>query len=836
MAVAPSRPSRAAEQALKALALDLHWTWNHEADLLWDGINPELWNCTRNPWITLTRTPKADLVHALGNPETRALLKASLARRKYELERSTWFAETHTKSDLSEVAYFSMEFMLSEALPIYSGGLGNVAADQLKAASDLGVPVVAVGLLYAQGYFRQEITPEGAQQALYPFNDPAQLPIQPVLTPDGDWFRLSVQTATGEIWLRAWKAVIGRTTLYLLDTNDPSNPPAVRCITTQLYGGDAELRLRQEMVLGIGGWRLLHALGHRPEICHLNEGHAAFAALEWSRCIAEEQGIPFAQAQVIARAGTLFTTHTAVPAGFDLFPPRLIESHLTFYAEERLGLPIQDFLALGRLDPANSDEYFNMAYLAMRSSGAVNGVSQLHGEVSRTLFTPLFPRWPLRQVPISHVTNGVHTPTWDSIHADDLWTKKCGKGRWQGTLEGLGDSIRHLDDTTLWQMRCASRATFLQSLQDGLTPRQCMVGENGLWCLPSPKLDPNALTIGFARRFATYKRPDLLLYDEERLARLLKDTSRPIQIVLAGKAHPKDMEGQAMITRWVRFCQRQDIAGKVVFLADYDMALAQKMVQGVDLWLNTPRRPWEASGTSGMKVLVNGGLNLSERDGWWAEAYAPEVGWALGDGLEHGGDPAFDRADAQELYRLLEEHVLPEFFERDDKDVPGAWVAKMRESMARLTPQFSANRTVRDYTEGFYLPLARRYRTRLAEKGAQASEILDLKAALQDGWKTIRIGEVSVPDPSSGRKAHAFIHPGSLDPALLDVQFYAEPEDGGAERLCSLRRGESLEDGWIAYEAANDLTGVPSDYTVRIIPAADVLCIPLEAPFILWQH
>ncbi|KXV25039.1 alpha-glucan family phosphorylase [Gluconobacter japonicus] len=835
MTATSPRPSRTTETALKILALDLHWTWNHEADLLWQSINPDLWEKTRNPWITLTRTPKSDLAAALSDPDTKALIKASMARRKYELERRTWFTQKYPESSLSEVAYFSMEFMLSEALPIYSGGLGNVAADQLKAASDLGVPVVAVGLLYAQGYFRQEITPEGTQKALYPFNDPAHLPIQPVLTPDGEWFRLSVQTATGEIWLRAWKAVIGRATLYLLDTNDPSNPPAIRCITTQLYGGDAELRLRQEMVLGIGGWRLLHVLGHRPEICHLNEGHAAFAALERARCIAEDLNIPFSQAQIIARAGTLFTTHTAVPAGFDLFPPKLIESHLTFYSEERLGLPIQEFLALGRLNPENTDEFFNMAYLAMKSSCAVNGVSQLHGEVSRSLFAPLFPRWPQREVPVSFVTNGVHTPTWDSVAADDLWTRIAGKGRWQGTLEGLGDAVRHLDDESLWQMRCASRRGLLQALSEELPSRQCTVGEDGLWCLPTPALRPDALTIGFARRFATYKRPDLILHDEERLVRLLKDENRPVQIILAGKAHPKDMEGQAMITRWVNFCQRQDIVGKVVFLADYDMALAQKMVQGVDLWLNTPRRPWEASGTSGMKVLVNGGLNLSERDGWWAEAYTPEVGWALGDGLEHGGDPAFDHTDAQELYRLLEEHVLPEFFERDEQGIPRAWTAKIRESMARLTPDFSANRTVREYTETFYLPLSERYRERYQIDRCSAPDIFDRSKMLQAGWSSLRIGEVVIPDKESGKSPHAFIHPGTIDPKLLDVQLYAEPIEEKA-RIVPLHRTEDLQDGWIAYETDVNLEGEISDYTLRIIPVMDGLCVPLEAPFILWQR
>ena len=711
--------------SLAELALDMRWSWNHATDEVWRQLDPELWEITHNPWVVLQTVSRDQIERVLADPVFRKNVDDLLRTTRHAAEAPAWFQQHHPQAPLTCVAYFSMEFMLSEALPIYSGGLGNVAGDQLKAASDLGVPVVGVGLLYQQGYFRQVIDKDGAQQALFPYNDPGQLPITPLRHPNGEWLRLEIALPGYSVWLRGWQVQVGRGKLYLLDSNDAANFPAHRGITSELYGGGPELRLKQELLLGIGGWRLLAALGIQPEVCHLNEGHAAFAVLERARSFMEETGQPFEVALAVTRAGNLFTTHTAVAAGFDRFAPALIEQYLGGYAEEKLGIALNDLLALGRQNPNDSSESFNMAYLAIRGSGAVNGVSRLHGKVSRHLFEPLFPRWPADEVPVGYVTNGVHMPSWDSAEADDLWTKACGKDRWLVTTEPLEQDIRSVSDASLWQFRIAASKSLVEYARERLS-RQLAVAGAPSEAIDEAKhlFDPNALTLGFARRFTTYKRPNLLLHNPERLLRLLANPERPVQLIIAGKAHPADQAGQALIREWTHFIRRPGARPHVIFLSDYDMNLTEHLVQGVDVWLNTPRRPWEACGTSGMKVLVNGGINLSELDGWWAEAYSPEVGWALGDGREHGDDPAWDAVEADALYELLEREVIPEFYARDEQGIPTAWVARMRESMARLTPRFSANRTVREYTEQHYLPAATAYHLRMANKGAIGRQIV----------------------------------------------------------------------------------------------------------------
>jgi starch phosphorylase len=716
--------------SLVELALDMRWSWSHASDEVWRKLDPLLWELTHHPCDVLQTVSREKLQSVLADPVFRNKIDELVQSKKRAEDAPAWFQQSHPQSPLSCVAYFSMEFMLSEALPIYSGGLGNVAGDQLKAASDLGVPVIGVGLLYQQGYFRQIIDKDGAQQALYPYNDPGQLPITPLRKPDGEWLRLEIKLPGYSVWLRAWQVQVGRVKLYLLDSNDVANYPAHRGITSELYGGGPELRLKQEMVLGLGGWRLLRELGLRPEVCHLNEGHAAFAVLERARDFMEDTGQSFDAALAVTRAGNLFTTHTAVAAGFDRFSPALIEQYFGAYAG-RLGITLRDLLALGRQNPDDASEPFNMAYLAIRGSGAVNGVSRLHGQVSRDLFRPLCPHWPQEEIPISHVTNGVHMPTWDSAEADDLWTEACGKDRWLGTTETLERDIRRVSDTSLWQFRTAASKSLVEYARARLSRELAGSGAPPEDVeLAKHLFDPNILTLGFARRFASYKRPNLLLHDPERLLRLLNNPQRPVQLIMAGKAHPKDKAGQALIQQWTHYIRRPEVRLHVIFLSDYDMLLAEHLVQGVDVWINTPRRPWEASGTSGMKVLVNGGINLSELDGWWAEAYTPEVGWALGDGMEHGDDPAWDAGEAEALYDLLEREVIPEFYTRDEQGIPGAWVNRMRESMAQLTPQFSASRTVREYTEQHYLPAASAYLGRAADKGKFGVEMVEWRRDL----------------------------------------------------------------------------------------------------------
>jgi starch phosphorylase len=825
--------------SLAELALDMRWSWNHSTDEVWRQLDPELWEITHNPWVVLQTVSRDQIERVLADPVFRKNVDDRVQTRRQAVEAPAWFQQNHSQGSLTCAAYFSMEFMLSEALPIYSGGLGNVAGDQLKAASDLGVPVVGVGLLYQQGYFRQVIDKDGAQQALFPYNDPGQLPITPFRQANGEWLRLEIALPGYSVWLRAWQVQVGRVKLYLLDSNDAANFPAHRGITSELYGGGPELRLKQELLLGIGGWRLLNALGIKPEVCHLNEGHAAFAVLERARSFMEETGQPFEIALAVTRAGNLFTTHTAVAAGFDRFAPALIEQYLGGYAEQKLGITLHDLLALGRQNPNDSSESFNMAYLAIRGSGAVNGVSRLHGKVSRHLFEPLFPHWPADEVPVGHVTNGVHMPSWDSAAADDLWTEACGKDRWLGPTENLEQHIRRISNAKLWQFRTAASKSLVEYARERLSRQLTASGASSEAVEGARHLfDPNALTLGFARRFATYKRPNLLLHDPERLLRLLTNPQRPVQLILAGKAHPADQAGQALIQEWTHFIRRPEARSHLIFLSDYDMLLTEHLVQGVDVWINTPRRPWEACGTSGMKVLVNGGINLSELDGWWAEAYTPEVGWALGDGQEHGDDPAWDAAEAEALYSLLEREVIPEFYTRDGKGIPTRWIARMRESMAQLAPRFSASRTVREYTEKHYLPAAAIYRQRAAEKGTEAKQIVKWKHAVDQKWAALRFGQVKI--ETVGRQ-HVFevqVYLNDLDPEAVRVELYADGVMGSApvrQEMKHVRQLAGASGGYV-YSAAVSAARPPADYTARVIPHCDGVPVPLEDTHILWQR
>jgi glycogen phosphorylase len=822
---------------LRQLALDLRWSWNHATDELWKQIDPDLWARTHNPWVVLQTVSRQRLTQMLADPEFRMTLDRLTSVSRESAQAPTWFQQTHSDSVLARVAYFSMEFMLSEVLPIYAGGLGNVAGDQLKAASDLGVPVVGVGLLYSQGYFRQMISHDGAQQALFPYNDPGQVPITPLRKRDGEWLRLEVRMPGYRVWLRAWQVKVGRLHLYLLDSNDIANDPVHRGITSELYGGGPELRLQQEIVLGIGGWRLLDALDLRPEVCHLNEGHAALAILDRARTFMEATGAPFDVALAATRAGNVFTTHTAVPAGFDRFAPQLVEQYLAHYAGDGLHISVRELLALGRENAGDDSEAFNMAYLAVRGCAAINGVSRLHGEVSRRIFLPLFARRPAVEVPIGHVTNGVHTPSWDSPAADELWTGCCGKARWLGSLESVGEPIRRAADSAIWQCRTAGRKSLVEYARERLSTQLAASGGTAEEIEGAKHLlNPDILTLGFARRFATYKRPNLLLRDPERLARLLTNPQRPVQLILAGKAHPADIPGQALIRDWVRFVRRHDVRPHAIFLSDYDMLLTERLVEGVDVWINTPQRPWEACGTSGMKVLVNGGLNLSALDGWWAEAYAPNVGWALGDGREHGGDPAQDAVDASQLYDLLERQVIPEFYARDEH-IPRAWVARVRESMASLTPIYSANRSVRDYVERCYLPAAAAYRQRSQNDGALAIQMSAWRHAIELGWPTLRFGRVAVDTRGDRHHFTVEVELGALDLRAVRVELYADPLGANPAFLQEMtalgRSGVALMDLYVANVPATRAAG---DYTARIVPTYPGVNVPLEAPHVLWQR
>lgn len=825
-------------EGLAELALDLRWSWSHGADALWQTVDSELWDVTADPWLILETVSQQRLETLARDRAFLEELGRQLAARTDYRTRATWFSKTHGDAALKRVAYFSMEFGLSEALPIYSGGLGILAGDHLKTCSDLGVPVVGIGMLYQQGYFRQMLSTDGAQLAFFPYNNPAMLPVLPLRDPDGEWIRVQVPLPGRTLFLRGWQAQVGRVPLYLLDSNDFLNSPRDRGITGELYGGGPEVRIQQEIVLGIGGWRLLKELGIECDVCHLNEGHPAFAALERARDLMLARQVPFFTAMRRSRAGNIFTTHTPVAAGFDQFHPDLFRQYFESYAHE-LGLTLEQLMALGRAKPEDPSEPFNMAYLAVRGSCAVNGVSHLHGKVSRRIFQPLFPGWPELEVPVAHVTNGIHVPSWDSAAADALWTEACGKERWLGDLESVEQDFRVLSDEALWAFRSRGRRALIEATRLRLARQRAAHGaERGLVDECAAMLDANALTMGFARRFTVYKRLDLLLHDRGRLARLLSDPNRPVQLIISGKAHPRDEAGRALIRTWNDYIREWNLGDRVVFIEDYDMAVAADLVQGVDLWLNTPRRPWEASGTSGMKVLVNGGLNLSELDGWWAEAYSPEVGWALGDGQDRGFDPGWDAAEAQALYTLLENEVIPTFYTRDDRGIPRDWVARVRESMARLTPDFSTNRMVREYTRHYYLPCAQAHAWRCAESKSAGTRREAWLLSLDRHWSRLRFGRLDIEEQEDGYGFAVQVYLDELEPDAVRVELYAEPEAGDLPFTQAMERGEALTGGVNSFVyRAKTVTHRPSNhFTPRIVPWHPGIQIPLEVNHILWHR
>jgi starch phosphorylase len=824
--------------ALAELALDLRWSWSHATDILWQRIDPDLWALTRNPWLVLQNASRDSFQALAADRDFVTSLQDLVDAHQEILTRPAWFQTAYPHPALAHVAYFSMEFGLSESLPIYSGGLGILAGDCLKTASDLGVPMTGIGLLWQQGYFRQSLDEQGGQQEFFPYNDPAQLPVMPVHDENGERLRVELPFPGRTLILRAWQVRVGRVNLYLLDSNDPLNTPADRGITAELYGGGAEMRLLQEICLGVGGWSLLRRLGIRPEVCHLNEGHAAFVVLARAWSHMRDHGSDFRCALNATRAGNVFTTHTPLAAGHDRFAPALLGRY-TAWAQQTFGIEPRAILALGRENPGDDSEPFNMSYLALRGSLLVNGVSRLHGCVSRRIFQPLFPRWPQQEVPVSHITNGVHVPSWDSAEADSLWTEACGKARWLGELEHHEEQVRNISDQTLWDLRGHARQRLIGFARSNLQRQLSAVNA------PAERigrarnaLDPNTLTLGFARRFAAYKRPNMLLADPERLVRLLTHPLYPVQLILAGKAHPQDDKGKAMIRQWNEFIDsRPELAGHVVFLADYDMLCAEQLVQGVDLWINTPRRPWEACGTSGMKTLVNGGLNLSELDGWWAEAYAPELGWALGDGLEHDSDPAWDATEAAELYRLLEQEVIPLFYhERDAQGCPRGWVAKMRASMSSLTARFSSNRMLRDYVEQLYLPAAECYMAR--QDSATSRRLCAWQDAIARHWERIHFGELRIEEDAGAYHFSVPIYLDDLDPDYIAVELYAAPPDETAGELHRMQRGDLLSGAVnsFTYTVSVPRTRAAGDYTPRIVPVFEGARVPIEARQILWYH
>jgi starch phosphorylase len=697
---------------LELLAYNLRWAWRRETRRLFRQLDPYLWQRTRqNPVQLLMEIDHGRLAAAAADAGYVAQVDQAVAELEHYLNgRETWYGSRFGREDQPRIAYFSAEFAIAECIRVFSGGLGVLAGDHLKSASDLGVPLVAVGLLYRDGYFSQELDAEGRQRESYISLEPGLLPLRGERASDGTPIRVQVPFGSGTVHARVWRAQVGSVPLYLLDTDVEENSPQDRHITDRLYGGDVEHRLKQEIVLGIGGVRALRLLGHSVEVHHLNEGHAAFVAAERLREVVQESGLPMADALERVREEIVFTTHTPVPAGHDYFPPDLLARYLAPYVRES-GLDWSEFLGLGRMVPHDAAESFCMTILALRTAAARNGVSRLHGEVSRRMWHGLWPNLPESEVPIGHVTNGVHLPTWVGPAMADLyarhlghdWERVNGTAPWQNMLE--------LPAGELWAARAVQRAALVNHVRVVAAAQGARRGANTDGLVEA--LDPGALTIVFARRFATYKRATLLLQDPDRLARILNDPARPVQFVFAGKAHPRDDAGKHFLREIVHAGERSEFRGRIVFLAGYDVEIARLLVQGADVWLNVPRRPLEASGTSGMKAAANGSLNLSVADGWWAEAWAEHnhladpIGWII-PGTGGASEAEQDRIDGNALYELLENEIIPLFFDRDEHNVPARWTGRMRSVLAQICPYFNTHRMVEEYVEQFYAPAMQR--------------------------------------------------------------------------------------------------------------------------------
>ena len=810
------------------------------------GSTRDLWTeVYHNPVKLLGRIDQAKLVAASVDQGYLAHLARVYEMFRLHLQAHGWFHENHQDQDKVVVAYFSAEFGLHESLPIYSGGLGVLAGDHLKSASEIGIPLVAVGLLYRNGYFQQYLTADGWQQESYPELDFYNLAVEPARYTDGSAVQVRVDMPESVVFCKVWKAQIGRIVLYLLDTNLPENAPADREITSRLYGGGTEMRIRQEIVLGIGGLRALTALGITPTVFHMNEGHSAFLALERIRVYLEGSNLTFDEARQQVMATDVFTTHTPVPAGIDTFHPDLMLKYFRNYFPQ-LKLDERSFLGLGREDANNDKQGFSMAVLALRLADWCNGVSKLHGDVSRGMWHNLWPGIPRQEIPIKHITNGIHTRTWLSPDMMFLLDRYLGE-KWMmnPTDQSAWEGVAQIPDEELWRAheRCRERlvAWARRTHREQLQRRGASYDDVAA---ADQVLDPDALTIGFARRFATYKRGALLLRDQERLRRLLEDTHHPVQIIFAGKAHPADHEGKELIKSIVNFARNPAVRRRILFIENYDMQVARMLVQGVDVWLNTPRRPYEASGTSGMKAAANGVLNCSVLDGWWVEGYDAEVGWAIGRG-EIYPDPAYqDQIEAVALHDILEQQIVPLFYKRTPDNIPREWIARMKHCMRRLAPMFNTNRMVKDYAEMFYLPAHERGVKLSANSLARAAELAHAKQRFRQMWRGIKI--VGVHNTGAGHfkvgetmQVEATIELPDLAPAELAVQLYTgvinatgqieDPFVVPMKHAKAVAQNQHLFIGTIECR-----TSGRQGYSIRVLPGHPDMVSPYESGLVQW--
>ena len=843
--IRPSLPEKL--QPLNDVAYNMWWTWHPDAINLLRRMDRDMWDKYYHNPVKVLGSISQQRLRELETDEgfLTHLDRVTLDLNDY-MKGGTWFDDICSGSwqEENHIVYFSMEFGLDECLQIYSGGLGVLAGDHLKSASDLGVPVVAFGLAYTRGYFIQYLNRDGWQLENLPENNFYLLPLRQVTGPDGKPVKIHVPFPGRAVHAQIWKVQVGRVPLYLLDANIPENTPEDQGLTSQLYGGDTEMRIKQEVLLGIGGVLALEALQIGASVYHMNEGHAAFSGIGRIMKLIRKRGLNFDEAKEAIIASTVFTTHTPVPAGNDRFERWLVEKYLTPVLGDS-GITLEQIVALGRENPANDKELFCMTVMALRLSAASNGVSKLHGDVSRRMWQNIWPNLPVGLVPIRSITNGIHIRTWISEEMRNLFDRYLGE-TWisKPGEDSVWERIERIPDSELWRTHerrrermvgFVRRRLFEQLKRRGASEAELQQAEEAL--------DPEALTIGFARRFATYKRGNLILRDEERLARILNNKDRPMQIIIAGKAHPRDIEGKNIIKSIIHACGKDEFRRRLVFLENYDIDVARYLVQGCDVWLNTPRRPMEASGTSGMKASANGALNFSIRDGWWDEAYAPEVGWAIGAGENYEDQNIQDAVESRAIYDLLERDIVPLFYERGADNLPRGWVRKMKGSMSQLNAVFNTNRMLREYTEKFYLPLGLRWQNYVQKDSAIIKKLAVWKKRLETHWNEMKVLEVTGTDGSfkvgDRKKVAAVIQLGVISPNDIVVECYYGPMDMAdhiEEGKSTIMEMEGEASGGV-YRFTGD---IPCDnaglhgYAIRLLPKHEHLVLQYIPGLILW--
>jgi starch phosphorylase len=836
-------------EPLRALSQNLWWTWNHDAAELFRRLDRQLWEETRhNPVKLLGSLPQAKFQEFSSDQGYLAQLERVHDRFKKEMTGTCWYSRTQQEASQARIAYFSAEFGLHESVPIYSGGLGVLAGDHLKSASELGVPLVGVGLLYRQGYFQQYLSADGWQQEAYPELDFYNLPVELQRFTDGTPVTVRVDLPDSAVFVRVWKIQVGRIPLVLLDTNVQENAPADRDITSRLYGGGSEMRIKQEIVLGIGGVRALEAMGIKPTVFHMNEGHSAFLALERIRKLLEANpNLSFDEVRQHVMAGNVFTTHTPVPAGIDMFPPDLITKYFRSFFPA-LKLDEEGFLALGREDVTNKKQGFSMAVLAIRLADSCNGVSRLHGEVSRDMWHSIWPGVPINDVPITHVTNGIHLRSWMGSEIGQTIERYVGDD-W--TLDPTNPNAWHdvdqIPDEELWRAHERSRERMVLYMRQALRNQiQKRGGTYDELNVAEGILDPDALTIGFARRFATYKRATLLLRDRNRLKALLASTDRPIQFVFAGKAHPADQGGKEFIRAIIDFARDPAVRRHFVFIENYDMGITRMMIQGVDVWLNTPRRPYEASGTSGMKASANGVLNLSVLDGWWVEGYelSKDSGFAIGRGETYADAEYQDHVESQSLYDILERELVPTFYKREAGGIPRDWIKRMKACLRHLAPVFNTNRMVAQYATRLYVPAHARGQLLAQDNLQRSARLAHAKDGLRHNWHSVKVVAVNESDKGphcvgDQLTVEALVELGPIMPDQVRVQLYSGPVN--AERRIEVAHAIDMTHTREVAPGKHLFTGELKcqlsgrhGYAVRLVPGISDLATSFEPGLITW--